>query len=356
MRNPYKPRLFSLFHFHPTWMVYYDRFLLLGLGFAFVITTSFIKAPIDKSERFDVEEQSMMFDTDGLYYAEFFDYIYRGHFENIEFERENLQFLMIFEQYLRAFGRQCPTYLPANKVEIMKSVCATEEVTTNGYGMETSRVCIKWKLVGTRLYARPDLYNAKLEVENIQSADALRTTIAMITDPNAMGNSVDLMHKAKGLKNDMAQIFELNSCNSTGIKRFEENLKLFALNKPAIRMPGSSKYTVMKKSGGPSGSQDFMKLVDDLVANQAKTWSFNRYEPGSISGVIVRPTDTKGRPVTVKANYSYKGFGNSSNGWVKIAFTNGLPKCIYFFDFPNNCKTPSSSIVASYAQGDYRKE
>jgi hypothetical protein len=57
----------------------------------------------------------------------------------------------------------------------------------------------------------------------------------------------------------------------------------------------------------------------------------------------------------LQANYSYKGFGGNSKAWVVITFTNGLPDCIYFSDFPKNCKTPSSSIVASYAQGNYRK-
>lgn len=328
---------------------------LLTLGFVFVMITSFTKTPTDKLEMFNVGEQSMVFNTDGLYFAEFYDYIYRGHFENIELKREDMQFLMIFEQYLRAYGRQCPTNLPANKVEIMNLVCAREEVTRNGYGTEISRVCIEWKSVGSGLYARPDLYNAKQVVENIQSANALQTTIAMIIDPNAMGNSVDLVHKAKGLQNDMSQIFTLNPCNSAGIKRFEENLKLFALNKPAVRMQGSSKYAVMKESGGPSGSQNFNKLFNDLIADQARTWSFNRYEPSSISNVTIQSTDTKGRPTEALAYYRYKGFGNSANGWARISFTNGLPKCIYFFDFPNNCKTPSSSIVASYAQGNYAK-
>ena len=139
------------------------------------------------------------------------------------------------------------------------------------FGIETNRVCIEWKSVGTGIYARPDLYDAKQKAENSQGADALRTTIAMITDPNAMGNSVDLMHKVNGLRSDMARIFMLNTCNSAGIKRFEENLILFALNNPAIRMEGTSKYAAIKKSGGPSGSQDFKRLIDDLVANQAKT-------------------------------------------------------------------------------------
>ncbi|WP_339705431.1 hypothetical protein [uncultured Kriegella sp.] len=327
----------------------------LGVCVVFAISSSFISSPFDISKNRDDHPQAMEFNTDGLYYAELYDYIYRGHFENIELKREDMQFLMIFGQYLRAFGKQCPAALPADKVEIMEEVCATEEVTRNGYGDVLSRVCVRWKWVGTGLYARPDLYDAKMEVEGMQRSDALRTMMEMVTDPNSMGNSVDLMHKAKGLQNDMIQIFKINSCNSPGIRRFEENLKLFALNKPSLRMQGTSKYASMKKSGGPSGSQDFNALIDDLVANQSKTWSFNRYTPGSISGVTIVSKDPEGRPMSLKANYSYKGFGSSANGWVKIDFTNGLPNCIYFFDFPNNCKTPNSSIVAAYAQGNYGK-
>ena len=327
----------------------------LALVFVFTISTSFVSTSDNIPEKSVGSEQTLAFNSDGLYYAEFYDYIFRGQFEHLEMKREDMHFLMIFEQYLRAFGRQCPSFLPTAKVEIMELECATEEVTTNGFGLETSRVCIKWRTVGTGLYARPDLYKAKQAVEQIQSADALQTTIAMITDPNAMGNSVDMIHRAKGLQNDMAQIFELNPCNSAGVRRFEENLKLFALNQPAIRMKESSKYTSMKKTGGPTGAQDLRSLVNDLVADQAKTWAFNHYETGSISGLIMQSTDPQGRPVEVRANYLYKSFGGSSKGSVRVSFANGLPKCIYFFDFPNNCKTPNSSILASYAQGGYGK-
>jgi hypothetical protein len=329
---------------------------ILSLGFVFVITSSFIKVDTDKSEKLAAETQSMEFNTDGLYYAEFYDYIFRGHFENIKIKREDMDFLMIFGQYLRTYGAKCSSHLGVNKVKIMEQECAKEQVTTNGYGIETSRVCIKWRWVWSGLYAQPDLYYAKIEVENIQRADGLRTVMAMITDPNAMGNSVDRVHKIKGLKNDMAQFFNLNQCNSAGIKRFEENLKRFALNKPSIRMQGISKYAAMKKSGGPTGLQNFTKLIDDLVTNQAKTWSFNQYTPESISNVRVQSKDTKGRPTVIKANYNYKGFGNGNDGLVTITFKKGLPDCIYFADFPTNCKTPNSSIVASYAQGNYKKE
>jgi hypothetical protein len=328
---------------------------ILFLGILFIFTSTFNHSLPEHIEKKGKSAQSLVFNIDGLYYAEFYDYIFRGHFEHLDTKREDMDFLMIFEQYLRAYGRHCPSYLPEDKVEIMEQVCAVEEVSKNIYGDVLSRTCVEYKWVGTGLFARPDLYHAKVEVENIHRADALGTTMAMILDPNAMGNSVDLMHKSKGLKNDMLQIFKLNPCNSPGVRRFEENLKLFALNKPAIRMEGSSKYVAMKKSGGPTGSQDFNSLIDDLVANQAKTWSFNRYTQGSISAVSILSTDGEGRPKSLKANYSYTGFGSNGQGWVKIDFTNGLPKCIYFFDFPSNCKTPNSSIVASYAQGDYSR-
>lgn len=211
---------------------------------------------------------------------------------------------------------------------------------------------VQWKTVGTGLYARPELLNAKLAVERLQSSDALRKTLQMVTDPNALGNSVDLMHKAKGLKNDMLLIFRLNPCRSAAIRRFEENLRFFALNRSSIRMQEASKYEKMKRSGGPSGPQNFNKLIDDLVSDQARTWGFNRYLPGSISNVK-EYWDGNGRANELTANYRYKGFSGVSPGSVRITFANGLPKCIYFFDFPNNCKSPNSAILASYAKGDY---
>ncbi len=69
----------------------------------------------------------------------------------------------------------------------------------------------------------------------------------------------------------MSQILILNRCDSPGLIRFEENLKAFALNNSPIRMKGESKYVTMKKSGGPTGPQDFTRLIDDLVTDQAIT-------------------------------------------------------------------------------------
>ena len=295
------------------------------------------------------------FNTDGLYNAELFDNIYRGHFENIEIGREDVFFLGVMEQYLRAYGEQCPNYLPDDKVRIMELVCSEYLITEDFYtGIEKSRECIDWEWDWTGLYARPDLYNAKLELERNNEGNELRNWIEMLSDDNYMGNSVNLYHKAQGLIMDMARIFKLNPCDSKALRRFEENLKLFALNKPAIRMQEDGIYETVKKYGGPTGPQYFAKLIDDLVVDQAKTWMINRYIRGSISGVSVLSTDKKGRPVIIKANYRFSGLVGSE-GWVKIVFEDGLPNSIYFWDFPSNGKTPNSSIVVSYAQGKYSK-
>ncbi|MGB5929037.1 MAG: hypothetical protein WBH03_12745 [Cyclobacteriaceae bacterium] len=198
-------------------------------------------------------QSSSEFNTEGLYNAELFDYIYRGHFDNVEISREDVFFISTLNQYLKAYGRQCAGSLPADKVKIMESVCATERVTKNGYGVEISRYCVEYRDQWTGLYARPDMYNAKRSLEKFLIANGLQNIIQAISDPNYMGNSVDMAHKAKGLRMDLSRIFELNPCNSKALRQFEENLKRFALNNSPIKMEGKSKYAAMKESGGPTG-------------------------------------------------------------------------------------------------------
>lgn len=304
----------------------------------------------------NAQSNNLVFNTDGLYYAEFYDYIFRGHFEKIKFSRKDDQFSLIMNQYLKNFGKQCSDYLPSNKVEIMKLVCSREKVTKNGYGTVISRDCVDWEWIGTGLFAKPDLYNAKQVADNVDTEEGLQKALSMLTDPNAAENSIDFAHKINGVRNDMSEIFKLNSCNSEGVKRFEENLKLFALGKPSIRMKEESKYTTIKKSGGPKGEQNYIKLFDDLIANQSKTWMMNRYKNGSISNLVVLTKDENGRPTSLRANFRYStSFGGSYKGWAEIYFVNGLPDCIYFHDFPEKCKKPNSSIVASFSQGKYSK-
>ncbi|RMB63539.1 hypothetical protein EAX61_03230 [Dokdonia sinensis] len=290
--------------------------------------------------------------TDGLYYAEFYDYIFRGHFEHIKMTSEDPMFLSIFSEYLYTFGSQCAQYLPDNKVEMQKQVCKTESVTTDGYGVETNRYCVEYVWIGSGVYAKPDLYNAKVTSENALRKKGLQVTFEILTDPNAMGNSVDMIHKMQGLKVDMLTFFKLNPCNSPAILAFEENLKRFALNQPAVRINAESKYTKMKKAGGPTATQNKKKLLDDLIKDQSRTWAMNRYVPGSISSIFERK-DTTGKIVVMGGSYQYKGFLGTQKNNVRVTFKNGIPECIYFSDYPNNCKTPNSGIVSAFASGKY---
>ena len=324
--------------------------------FLFLLVTSFSSAPKHISPNYqNLQDNLNPLVTDGLYYAEFYDLIYRGHFEYIEMTRNDQEFLAIFEKYLRSYGRNCSQYLPKDKVEILELVCVRENVTTNGYGIEVSRYCIEWKWDGTGLYARKDLYEAKVTIQNMKSDETLASTLGKLNDPNLLGNSVDVLHKANGLNNDMRNFFSLNNCDSKAVKQFEENLKRFALNETSIRIDKASKYVEMKKIGGPTGAQNFEKLINDFIKNQSKTWSFNRYVGNSISNLVIHTKDEKERPREISASYSYTGFAGNKKGSVRVTFTNGLPDCIYFFDFPQNCKTPNSSLLNSYAKGNYSR-
>ena len=301
------------------------------------------------------DEGTMQFRTLGLNNAAFFDYIYRGHFENIELDVNSSHFLMILSGYLNTFGSLCPEQLPEDKVEIMTQECSRENVTTNGWGVEVDRYCIAWRTVGTGIYADPKLYAAKMRLVAKQDQNALRTVIDMYTNPNAMGNSVDQIHKAKALQTDMANFFRLNGCDSKSVEQFATNLLAYANQKPPARLKGMSVYEKIKILGGPAGDQNYSKLLNDILGNQSKTWAMNRYVPNSISNVREFKSSDKTQTVSLTANYNFSGLLGKQTGAVTVKFKDGLPDCIYFSDFPNNCKKPNGALVANYGLGQYVK-
>ncbi len=301
------------------------------------------------------DEGTMQFKTLGLNNAAFFDYVYRGHFENIELDVNDSHFLMILSAYLNTFGSLCPDQLPEDKVEIMTEVCSRESVTTDGWGVEVSRYCIAWKTVGTGIYADPKLYAAKMRLVAQQDQNALRTVMDMYTNPNAMGNSVDQIHKAKALQSDMSNFFRLNACDSKSITQFANNLLAFATQRPPVRLKGMSNYEKIKILGGPSGDQNYTKLLNDILRNQSNTWAMNKYIGNSIANVREFRSQDKTQMIALKANYGFSGLLGKQTGAVTVKFKDGLPDCIYFSDFPENCKKPNSTLIAKYATGKYEK-
>ena len=302
-----------------------------------------------------IDEGTMQFKTLGLNNAAFFDYIYRGHFENIELDVNSSHFLMILSGYLNTFGSLCPELLPDDKVEIMTQECSRENVTTDGWGVEISRYCIAWRTVGTGIFADPKLYAAKMRLVAKQDQNALRTVIDMYTNPNAMGNSVDQIHKAKALLSDWSNFFRLNPCDSKTIEQFANNLLAFANGQQPTRLRGMSVYEKIKILGGPAGDQDYSKLLNDILVNQSKTWAMNRYVPNSISNVREYKSSDKTQTVSLTANYNFSGLMGKQTGSVTVKFKDGLPDCIYFSDYPNNCKKPNGALIANYGLGQYGK-
>jgi hypothetical protein len=61
------------------------------------------------------------FNAKGLHNEGVITNIYRGGFVNIGFDRDDMNFMTLYSEYLRAYGRKCNAHLPANKVEIMTS-------------------------------------------------------------------------------------------------------------------------------------------------------------------------------------------------------------------------------------------
>jgi hypothetical protein len=301
----------------------------------------------DKKIHSDFIQQKVL-NIEGLQNAALFDYIYRGHFENIEIKRDSDVFYILLNNYINVYANKCAAFLPNSKVKIMEDVCQKERVTTNGFGEEIDRTCIEWKEEWTGLYAKKELYDAKNLIQNLRNKESLSGLLDIITNDNAAGNSVDLYHKAKSISQDIKILFQNNNCNSAALMRFEENLLNFATNQSGVRHEQKSKFEVINDLSAPKGNQNFSMLINDLIDDQSKNWMMNRYHSNSISNLDILSYDDNNYPLTIKANYVFSGFSGESKGWVKLVFKNGKPDCIYFWDFPRNCKKPNSNIVYEY--------
>jgi len=334
----------------------YSKILKLGKLLCSLIILTTLTAAIPESiivsEAYTTTyDDPSKFTAKGLHYEEIINNIHSGKFENIAFDREEQGFTFLFNAYITAYAKGCASSLPSNKIELTQQECETWSVTRNGYGMEISRYCISYRTIGTGLYAAPNMYNAKLVLDDIVAGDTFRNLYKMISQENALENAFSTIGDLRSAISDMEKLIRLNGCNSEGLKRFQENLRLFALNKQAIRLDGGSNKS---NSSGTIGNQNFPKLVEDLIYAQSKKWVMNRYQSGSVSNVRVVSRDGQNRPTRITANYVFQGFSGRSNGSVTLTFSDGLPNCLYFYDFPNTCRTTDRRIVASYANGGYK--
>lgn len=294
-----------------------------------------------------------VFYAKGLQFEVTLTNIFRGDFSNISFDRNESVFVILFNAYINAYANYCESSLPPDKIELTRQKCVEEReiLTRNGFGTIVSRrwECMRWITEPTGLYASPEMYKAKLEIEILQAEDITGN----LFDPEyLMGTASSMLVDTQAAEADMMALLKMNSCLSPGLMRFQENLRLFALNKQPIRLGGRSNKSVLPKNP----NAHLLKLVDDLVFESSRGWLMNKYQRGSVSNLTVLSRDYQGRPSEIKTKYLFRGFSGQGAGTVRITFNNGLPECLYFFDFPHECRTADRRIVAEYANGSYQKQ
>ena len=294
--------------------------------------------------------------TSGLTHEKLLTNLFIGDFVNIGLERSDVLFMSLYQNYLIAYGRRCDAYLPSNKVEIKQNVCAREDSKVDRYGNRIGAgTCAEYRSEGTGIYADPTLYAAKEQSGDEVGVDAIRQAFRSMAGKNPLGAALNTLGATQTIATDMSALVRVNACNSPGLKRFQDNLMLFALGKQPIRLPGATGAAPAPSRPSPeilSKNQNFTKLVEDLVLDQSRTWVMNRFVNGSVSNVVVSSRDAQGHPAKVTGSYLFNG---QRRGSVTISFSGGLPECVYFFDFPTTCRTPNRRLVEAYGNAAYRQ-
>jgi len=173
------------------------------------------------------------------------------------------------------------------------------------------------------------------------------------------GNLVFFLEKKRGKWS-----IEVVSVALGGLKREPFEPDEYWATKPSCAVATSANPLAVpnasKTSGSPSdglpNDQNYTKLIEDLVSENAKSWLMNRFVSGSAKNPTVISRDSAGRPSKLTAQYVFDGFSGRSPGTVTLTFSDGLPACLYFFDYPTTCRTPSRAIVTAYAEGQYTND
>lgn len=296
--------------------------------------------------------------VEGFNYETEFTGLFLGDFENARLEPNDLRFLAFLNGYIGAFSRQCPSFLPKDRVEITESRCVRERVTRNGYGVQIGpATCSQYQSFGTGRFADPQLMRLSSRLEANLTPGIVASSMGL-NGQDPLGSSRQMMDTVLSLGDDMPRLFQRNGCGSAAIRRLQANIVRFAGGQPALRLTSGATLTSVRSPSAPKGAafrdSDYRRLIDAFVAENAQGWMVNRYVPGSASNAVVQSRDSAGRPAQVSADYQFSGFGGQSAGSVTLTFKDGLPECLYFFDAPQTCRLPSRRIITAYEKGAYR--
>lgn len=293
--------------------------------------------------------------TEKLNYADGLTALYLGDFPNAGLEPESGPFLSLFPLYVTSFARSCHAYLPSNAVQIMKQECARESTPVNVYGNPVgATTCVEYRTVGTGLYAKPELLDISERLQAIQGGQMIGDYFNRSGDPMASTRQMtDVLLLAN---DDMARLFNTNRCDSKAIQRLEDNMVRFARGDRPLKLASGDTLADVKARAPQtdlSKPADYARLINDLILENSRGWMLNQYISGSVRNVNVQRRDSQGRPSSIRADYTYSQLGQGARGSVVLAFQQGLPKCLYFFDAPSTCRVPSPRIANAYERGEY---
>ncbi|MGV3742951.1 MAG: hypothetical protein ACO1NO_11650 [Burkholderiaceae bacterium] len=312
--------------------------------------------------------------TDGLVNAALFARLFEGDFSSIYVPADHAVFNSMFGAYLDSYARQCAADAgkrPNDFVEMTNLECGEERVTAtyfrNGMYTESAPYCSRWDEVPNGLYADPKMWEVKRKLDDVLLGDTYSNVLAFVkymeggSDifENAFEASPQMIMSAMATAvRDMDALVAMNACDSPGLMQFQENLRLYAINRPfGIRPDGSAAVpTPIPAAGETFKDPDYVRLLEDLVQGAARSWQANKYLLNSITNPSVTSRDALGRPDAVRAEYRFGGMGGMATGSVTLTFFEGYPECLYFFDKPNACRPPDKLVTSRYVHGGYALE
>lgn len=289
------------------------------------------------------------FTARGLTNEEILTKMHQGDFAGLSLTNEDLKFTSLFGQYLENYARRCAAFLPADKVQLRGVRCSAVYTRTGQ--------CADWEsydLPG--LFAKPELHDARAALARQTAADAGRRMSVMLGNMAGKGKTPmealpQMVADGVALASDMEKLVRTNRCDGAGLKRFEENLRLFALGKQPIRLGAESAAPVR-----PKLNQNYTKLLSGLVSEDATRWGMAaRLVRGSVSEASVTAKDDAGSPAKVAASYVWEGMLGRKRGGVTLTFSEGMPECLYYSETPTVCHTPGRKIAAAFAAGSYEQ-
>ena len=285
--------------------------------------------------------------------------LFQGEFDQVQLRPGSWELSALVGGYINAFSSQCRAHI-AEPVELTRSVCDVESVTTQGTGFnqrEVSRTCVQSHQEGTGVFAERSLHAAANARPLEQMAGSLRTVFDMMSSNNAIAQGAARLGTAKELQEASAETVRSNGCTSLPLKRLRINLENFLGGSPGIALNGTSAIGVAMLPAAPGQDyrdSNYERLLGDMVRAAAASWAFNRYVGNSISGVRVHARDPGGRPLRVEAKYRFVGMKGEQLGQVALEFYEGRPRCLFFSDAQNECRPPQQAVVADYISGKYR--